>query len=131
MRRIMLVTLFVALASCGCAASRSMGSAPGSLAAASGINGRVVIGPTCPVQRPGQRCVRAYRATIEVFTAARHRHVKSFTSGANGYFRVRLAAGRYTLQAASPGPPTMPQIHVRVRAGHFTHVMLRFDSGIR
>jgi hypothetical protein len=131
MFRAVLVTFCVALASCGSATSQPIDHTPSAAAAGSGIRGRVVIGPTCPVQRPGQRCVRGYRATIEVFTAARHRRVKSFSSGRDGYFRVGLAAGRYTLQAANPGLPHLPPAHVRVRKHRFTYVTLRFDSGIR
>ena len=40
-------------------------------AATSGIEGQVLLGPTCPVEREGMPCEEPYEATIVVWDAAR------------------------------------------------------------
>jgi hypothetical protein len=97
----------------------------------SGIAGRVLLGPTCPVQRNGQRCVRPYQASLTVYTAADHHRVKTFRSRRDGRFRVRLAPGRYSVEATRAGPPRSQPLVVNVHRHRFTHVTISFDSGIR
>ncbi len=110
----------------------ALGSACASAAAPpSGLTGRVMIGPTCPVQRLGERCERPYRTEIVVLRARDQRRVTLFRSGSDGRFRVRLTPGRYVLEAASPGLPRLTPLQVTVRAGRFTAVTIVFDSGIR
>jgi hypothetical protein len=115
------VGLMVAL-TCTCASAAK---------ADSGIAGRVLIGPTCPVERPGESCEQPYAVKIDVLGAARHRLVRTFRSGADGRFRITLASGRYTLKAARPGLPSLAPRNVTVRRAAFTKVKLVFDTGIR
>jgi hypothetical protein len=91
-----------------------------------------VYGPTCPVQRPGQSCTRPYQATIKVRREPSGRLVASPRSDRAGHFSVRLAPGQYRLEPVSghPFPHARPQ-QVAVRAHHFTHVVINYDSGIR
>ena len=98
---------------------------------ASGIVGRVMIGPTCPVERPGQSCVRPYATNIKVLGAARHHLVMTFESTSDGRFRVALSPGRYILRAARVGLPRLSPRAVTVRRGTFTRVTLVFDTGLR
>jgi hypothetical protein len=107
------------------------GSASSAAKLDSGIAGKVLLGPTCPVQRVGQTCETAYRTTIEVLTARRHRLVKKVRSGSDGRFRVQLAPGRYTLTGAHSGLPRATPVTVTVRAHRYAHVTIRFDTGIR
>jgi hypothetical protein len=100
----------------------------------SGIEGRVTVGPMCPVERVDTPCPdQPYQATIVVLDANAH-NVKSFESAADGSFRVALAPGHYTLDPqpanGSPLPAAAPQ-DVDVRSGAYTHVDVQYDSGIR
>lgn len=97
----------------------------------SGLTGRVVLGPTCPVQRIGESCERGYQTTIAVFTAASHRPVTTFRSGPDGRFRVRIGPGRYTLQETHRALPRFVPATVTVRQHRFTSLTLKFDTGIR
>lgn len=121
--RTVIATITVSLA-LGCGAS-SASQAP------SGLTGRVLIGPTCPVQRAGERCVQPYRAQIVVFRSRDRHRVTSFRSGAEGRFRIDLAPGRYMLAAAKPGLPRLTPVYATVHAGRFTNLTLVFDTGIR
>jgi hypothetical protein len=97
----------------------------------SGISGRVVLAPTCPVQRVGQRCERGYQTTVAVYTAARHRLVRTFRSRPDGRFRVRLPPGRYILRGTHAGPPRSAPVTVTVHHHTFTTLTIAFDTGIR
>lgn len=124
------------LAGCGVRGSVSANSgAAGSAGAGkprSGIRGRVLLHPACPVQRAGQSCVRPYETTIAVSSETSARPVAMVRARADGRFAVQLAAGRYLLvpQAGRPFPRASPQT-VTVRPGRYTSVVVRYDSGIR
>jgi hypothetical protein len=98
----------------------------------SGIRGRAVYGPTCPVERPGRICERAYQASFTIRRKSTDKVVARVHSKADGHFTVRLRAGVYLLQPQNgkPFPRAQPQT-VTVRRHHFTTVTVRFDSGIR
>jgi hypothetical protein len=98
----------------------------------SGLRGRVLFGPTCPVQRPGQSCTRPYEATIRILREPAKRLVARARSGADGRFSVRLAPGRYLLepQSGHPYPRGVPQT-VTVQPKRYTNVTISYDSGIR
>ena len=119
-----LAALFL-LASCGSGAA----SAPDS-----GIRGRAVIGPTCPVERvpPDPRCAdKPLATTIAVLRASDRKRVATTESGKEGRFSVRVRPGRYYLRGAKNTRPFARTVLVTVRAHHFTRVRLTFDSGIR
>jgi hypothetical protein len=98
----------------------------------SGLNGHVLYGPTCPVQRVGQSCERPYQATIRVLRDPARRSSVTVRSAGNGTFRVRLAPGRYLLepQNGRPFPTSRPQT-ITVHPHRYTNVTIRYDSGIR
>jgi len=126
MRLLVATVCSVALLGCGPAAARTRTD--------SGITGRVLVAPTCPVERPGLTCERAYATTLAVYGRggrARGRLVKRVQSAADGHFRVRLAPGRYTLKGTNSGLPRWTPMNVRVRMHRFTNVTFVFDSGIR
>ena len=97
----------------------------------SGIVGQVLLGPTCPVERAGHPCVRPYRTTVAVFAARTLHRLTTFRSGADGRFRVRLAAGSYRLEGTHGGLPRLAPVLVTVRPDRFTSVTIMFDTGIR
>ena len=101
--------------------------------AASGIEGRVAIGPACPGPALAESpCPdRPYQATILVLDQNKE-VVTRFQSGADGHFRIPLPPGSYFLRPASSGAlsRTVEQA-VTVKPGTFTEVTFTFDSGIR
>jgi hypothetical protein len=126
------VTLFGAqtLLSCGLPAA-----APPLAEADSGIVGRVVTGPTCPVEQAGQTCPdEPLVATLVVRDRGSDRDVRTLQSGEDGQFRASLAPGEYWLVPISPNPGAPPYaepIAVTVAQGRYTYVTVRYDSGIR
>ena len=115
------------LAASAAAAAESFAAGPDS-----GVRGRVLYGPTCPVQRVGQTCTRPYRATIAVRREPGGRLVARVRSSSSGYFTLRLAAGRYRLvpRTGNPYPRSSP-VSIVVRAHRYTNITIEFDSGIR
>jgi hypothetical protein len=98
----------------------------------SGIRGRVLLGPTCPVQRIGQTCSRPYQATITIRAEATGKLVARVRSSATGGFSVPLAPGGYRLvpQTGRPYPRSSPQT-ATVHSHRYTKVVISYDSGIR
>ncbi len=102
------------------------------VAAPSGIEGQATIGPTCPVQHQDSPCPdQPYQASIRVLGANREL-VLEFQTDTQGFFRVELEPGTYTLVPLSPGVyPRAPEQVVTVVEGQFTEVLIQYDSGIR
>lgn len=104
------------------------GSGPGR-AVASGVAGRVLSAPSCPVTRDADPCPDR-PVPGAVVMVARRRTV----ADADGRFRLAVPAGRHLLAvraphaAAYPAPASVP---VSVRAGRYTRVRVTLDSGIR
>jgi hypothetical protein len=98
----------------------------------SGIRGRVLLSPTCPVQRPGQSCTRPYRAWMTIRREPSGAVALRVRSSPAGRFTARVPAGRYLLQPrnARPFPRARPQT-VTVERHRFTEVTVSFDTGIR
>ena len=124
MRRLVLLLLVVSAA--GCAEG---GAGEGT----SGIEGRVTIGPLCPVEQEGSPCPDApYSARITVTVGGDP--VEEGLSGTSGAFRIPLAPGDYTVVAGpvdGHGIASGTPMHVVVTSGAYTHVELSVDSGIR
>ena len=100
----------------------------------SGIRGRALIGPTCPVERlpPDPSCGPKPLATkIAVLRASDRKRMATISSGSDGRFSVRIRPGRYYLRSARSGRPYSRPVRVTVRAHRFASVRLMFDSGIR
>ena len=104
----------------------------------SGIAGRVVEGPTCPVETvpPSPQCApRPIRATIRIQHVGSHGPGWTVRSAGDGRFRVRLAPATYLItplrhhDSSFPRPPA--PFRVRVRRDHFTSVTIEYDTGIR
>jgi hypothetical protein len=77
-------------------------SPAGARAPDSGIGGRIVGGPICPVESlpPVPGCApRPLRATLRIRLVGRHDPSTSVRSAADGRFRVRLYPGTYVVQA--------------------------------
>jgi hypothetical protein len=129
--------LIVALAALAALAG---GTGTGALAAAphSGLAGRVVEAPTCPVQRipPQPGCnPRGLQATLRIRRVAAHARPRTVHADRDGRFHLSLAPGVYTVQglplAKAPLPRPPAPARVRIRAGHTTTITITYDSGIR
>lgn len=115
------------------AAERSFGEArPESK---SGIEGRIVIGPACPVVEPDRPCPdKVYRAELTVRHAETGDVAGVVAGDAEGYFRIDLPPGSYVVDPGVPRLVTEPRaepVAVEVRAGQYAQVVVRFDSGVR
>jgi hypothetical protein len=97
----------------------------------SGVRGVVLLGPTCPVQRPGHSCVRPYRAWISIHREPAGKVIARVRSASDGRFTVSLRVGRYMLQPRDGTPfPRAESQTITVRRHRFTAVTIRFASGI-
>ena len=102
----------------------------------SGIEGVVLLGPLCPVVQAGSPCPdKPFVATVDVFTADRSRKVTTFTSDAEGRFRVGLLPGEYYIDPLPPDPRSplprgAPQTVV-VENMKWAQVTITYDTGIR
>lgn len=123
-RLIVPIALGLILAACGTPAAQ-----PGT-----GIQGMVQVGPTCPVERLNSPCPpRPLGATI-VVRDGNGTEVTRFHSGADGRFKVNLAAGSYTLLGLTVGSSFLPRpipTSVTVTQGTYAWVTVQYDSGIR
>ena len=124
MRRLPVLLLLVATVACG---NGSAGDGD------SGIEGRVTIGPQCPVEQMGSPCPDAPFAAL--ITVTRNGDAIDQTrSRADGTFRLRLDPGTYSVVAGPIDGSSMPfgrQVEVVVKPDALTHVDLSVDSGIR
>jgi hypothetical protein len=109
---------------------------------ASGVQGRVVIGPSCPFEgvpecadsghEPVRTTVDVKRAAGKFEEPSSAEPVKSVATDGAGHFRVGLSAGGYTLTPRSPDPSLMPTpTSARVETGLVTRVELMLDTGLR
>jgi hypothetical protein len=91
------------------------------------VHGRVDLGPTCPVQRPGENCqTTGASANVTARSGARHLTVPS---GADG-FSVRLPRGIWTLTADAG--MSCPDVVADARPGHQPpRIVISCDTGIR
>ena len=108
---------------------------PPSSVVASGIEGRTVVGPECPVVKAGSPCPdRPLAARVAVTRAGSAVPVATAVTDPRGYFRIPLQPGSYTVH---PGTltralyPSARPLAVTVTAGRFTVLTVTFDSGIR
>jgi hypothetical protein len=98
----------------------------------SGIQGQVLIGPTCPVVREGMDCAdKPFQANFTVLTPTGD-EVTHFQSDQQGLFNIPLAPGDYVLHPVSTNSlPFATDQDFTVTQGQFTQLTILFDSGIR
>lgn len=101
---------------------------------ATGIQGTVVIGPTCPVERPESPCPPApFAARITVLHDGEE--VTTYETGKDGRFRIALAPGTYSVRAESLPPGGIARFQplppVTVPSDGYADLRIEFDSGIR
>lgn len=110
------------------------GCGPGQVQPDSGVRGRVLVGPACPVVQAGETCPdQPVPARLEVTDAAGKIVARGAADG-DGEFILAVPEGRYQVLAlaADGGPfPWATPVEIVVVAGGWTEVTLMMDSGIR
>jgi hypothetical protein len=105
--------------------------------ALTGVAGRILIGPTCPVVTPNCAPAKAEQGTVRIETAPGSRRgggqfVKRVKSDKHGVFSTTLPAGSYVLVVEkASGYPVPKPMTVDVEAGVVSEVTLILDTGIR
>ncbi len=121
-RTLELVVVLVLVSLAGCTAPP----------AASGIEGTVTVGPTCPVQQdpPRDGCDdKPLAVTLQALEGTRV--VASFASDDTGRYNVTLAPGTYTIRDRDQSLPSCQAGPVTVLAGAYATLDIACDSGIR
>lgn len=112
-------------------------AAPSADGSGSGIRGRVVASPTCPVERipPDPRCApRGFTARLRIYRLSDHHTVARLRTSDEGRFSVRVRPGRYGLSARPAAGGSLPRCtraKATVRRRTYTRVTIDCDSGIR
>jgi hypothetical protein len=123
-----------ASAAIGLAALALTVGAPAASTPTSGVAGRVLAGPTCPIERPGDpACAPRPVVAIVDVTTTLGRRLRRVPTDRSGRFRIGLAPGVYVLTPSTgtrPFPIGKPS-RVRVVAHRVTQVVLHMDTGIR
>jgi hypothetical protein len=100
----------------------------------SGVEGRVIIGPVCPViQQGGEDCLdRPYQATLTV-NDPKGQKIVQVEADEDGSFKIPLEPGNYILVPESKGfmVPFASQQPFTVTEGNYTQLTIAYDSGIR
>lgn len=133
-----LAVLAVLVGPIGCGSAGLSGTSTGRSTHGGGATGQLHIvatrGPTCPVERAGAPpCVAPYQGHLRVLDALGAAVAEVDTSAA-GTADLTIAAGTYTVAAATPtgGLPRLTQpVSVTVTAGATATATLSFDTGIR
>lgn len=91
------------------------------------VRGRVDLGPTCPVQRPGDNCeIVGAPATVTATSGARQRVIPSGVDG----FAARLPRAVWTFTADAG--MSCPEVMADARQGHTPPpIVISCDTGIR
>jgi hypothetical protein len=124
-QRIVLVLVAIAVVACG---ADGEGSGDGT----SGIRGRAVSGPQCPVEVEGSPCPDLPYEGIVVATDAATGDSFTVETDAEGRFELALAPGTYevSIESESQPPFAKPQT-VTVEQGAFAQITVSVDTGIR
>jgi hypothetical protein len=96
-----------------------------------GVDGRVTVGPTCPVQREGSPCPPgAWSGTVRATSS--NGDVHDTTTGPDGSYELELPPGTYAVTPVveGPGPPTA-QSQTETVGTTMQRLDLQLDSGIR
>ena len=129
MKRLAILMIGLVFSLSACADTSTIGASGG----AAGIQGKVLLGPMCPVQQAGSPCPdKPIKSDITV-TASDGKTVATGHSDESGTYRISLPPGSYTVTANRPGSGlgSGKPVMVEVPAGTYVHLNLLVDSGIR
>lgn len=101
----------------------------------SGVDGIVLLGPTCPVEHEGGASCndRPYQTSIDIVSHnVTSRGIITVQLNTNGELRALLSPGAYTLQAHEGAVlPRCGSLETTIRAHEFEHIIINCDTGIR
>lgn len=98
----------------------------------SGIEGRVLLGPQCPVVSEESPCPDKPVSAEVVAMRVEDRRSFNVHSGSDGRFRLALPPGTYEVQAlVTAGAMFAKPVSVTVLPGEFTQLDVLLDTGIR
>lgn len=98
---------------------------------ASGLNGRVMRGPTMPVCYVGKPCEEPARGVKLIFSRS-GKVVARTTTNQKGRYRIALKSGSYSVRTNRPAFEKVPQpSRVNVAKDRFKTVNFHIDTGIR
>jgi hypothetical protein len=123
-----LVLVLMTLAAVACAERGGPG------ASRSGIAGRVIAFPTCPVMTEASPCPRKGVQTVVGIESVNGERMISVRTEADGSFRVDLEPGDYLLGAQPPpsGPHLVPRpASAEVQPGTYVRVTVILDTRLR
>ena len=100
----------------------------------SGVEGLVLIGPTCPAAQSGTECLdQPFEANLTILDLDGE-EVAQGKSGADGIYRISLPPGEYVLVPEQPIPDIPPfasPIEFEVEPGEYVELDILYDSGVR
>ena len=100
----------------------------------SGVEGLVLIGPTCPAAQSGTECPDLpFEADLAILNLDGE-EVARGKSAVDGTFRIPLPPGEYVLVPEQPSPnlpPFASPIEIEVKPGEYVELDIRYDSGVR
>ena len=103
----------------------------------SGINGQVLLGPTCPVERipPDPHCaLKPYKTNLVLTSADQSYVIAQFSSDENGNFSIEANPGEYQIRSAAVAnilPYCSSSGTIKVTANTYTPAVISCDTGIR
>jgi carboxypeptidase family protein len=122
-KRIALILVAVAVAACG-----GNGAGDGT----SGIRGRALAGPQCPVEVEGSPCPDLPYAGTVIAIDTESGEEFTVETDSQGRFELPLEPGTYEISIVSESsPPFAKPQTVTVEPGSFTQVTVSVDTGIR
>ncbi len=109
---------------------------PASASGSGTVEGKVLLGPTCPVERdpPDPKCAdRPYAVSLVLTSPDGARVIREFRSNANGEFAISVPAGTYAIRSAVAANilPYCAAESFTVRKGATAQVAVSCDTGIR
>jgi hypothetical protein len=127
MRRAALLLSLLLTAACA-----EEGPGPGGLLR-SGLTGKVIMFPTCPVESVSSPCPRRGVQTTLAIESADGERIEHVRTSSDGTFRVALKPGDYLLSAVPPpASDLVPRpASAKVEPGTFVRVTVVLDSRLR
>lgn len=100
----------------------------------SGVEGKILIGPRCPVMRvEDKNCEDApYPTSIEIFSKNASEPFRIIETDGEGNFKIALEPGVYSLKPKGGNPfPACSKKEVLISTGQFQGIIISCDTGIR
>jgi len=101
---------------------------------ATGVSGRVVVGPQCPIERTDTPCPDApYDGVVDILVDDPERElIARVRTDAEGFFATALPAGSFIIAVQTNGVfPVCSEEQVVVAENEVTDISVTCDSGIR